>query len=68
MQHHFSVSRNAVFRKEMGGKYDQFFYLSELGKGCYLGDFTRCSGVSIIDFEQVNAGWVDHYYYYYFFL
>ena len=50
----------------MGGKYGQFFYFSELGKGCYLGDFTRCSGVSIIDFEQVNAGWVDHYYYYFF--
>ena len=21
-------------------------------------DFTRCSGVSVIDFEQVNAGWI----------
>ena len=24
---------------------------------CFQGDFTHCSGVSIVDFEQVNAGW-----------
>ena len=30
-----------------------------------FGDFTHCSDVSVVDFEQVNTGWVAESFYVY---